>query len=66
MKQHLVTAMIKPDDILTEKVADDIRAKRAKLAAAMTKMDDTRAIMLSGTIMHEATKIKDIITEVNK
>jgi uncharacterized membrane protein YgaE (UPF0421/DUF939 family) len=65
MKQHLATAMDKPDEKLTEEVAEDIRTKRGKLATAMTKMDDTRAIMLSGTIMHEATKIKDIITEVN-
>lgn len=66
MKQHLSTAMDKPDAQLTEKVAEDIRIKRGKLATAMTKMEDTRAIMLSGTIMHEATKIKDIITEVNR
>ena len=25
-------------------------------------MDDTRAIMLGGTILHEATKIKDLIS----
>lgn len=66
IKQQLFTALTQPANHLDENVAENIRAKRAKLANAMTKMDDTRAIMLSGTIMHEATKIKDLITEVNR
>jgi uncharacterized membrane protein YgaE (UPF0421/DUF939 family) len=66
IKQQLFTAMTNPATPLTHEVAEDIRARRGKLASAMTKMDDTRAIMLGGTIMHEATKIKNLITDVNK
>lgn len=66
IKQQLFGALTSPAAPLDQEIADDIRAKRGKLANAMTRMDDTRAIMLGGTIMHEATKIKDLITEVNK
>lgn len=66
IKQQLFNALTNPATPLTHEVADDIRARRGKLASAMTKMDDTRAIMLSGTIMHEATKIKNLITDANK
>lgn len=66
IKQQLFNALTNPASPLTQEAGDIIRAKRGKLAAAMTKMDDTRAIMLGGTIMHEATKIKDLITEINR
>lgn len=66
IKQQLFSALTNPAAPLEQEVADNIRSKRGKVASAMTKMDDTRAIMLGGTIMHEATKIKDLITEVNK
>ena len=59
---QLIAAASKPAAKLGENYANEIRDRRRKLANEISKMDDTRAIMLGGTILHEATKIKDLIS----
>lgn len=39
-----------------------IRNKRKKVANEIKKLDDTQLIILSGTLVHETTKIKDTIS----
>lgn len=62
INSQLIEAERKPAGKLSEDVAQEIRERRRKLANEISKMDDTRAIMLGGTILHEATKIKDLIS----
>jgi uncharacterized membrane protein YccC len=62
---QLINAEHNPAGKLSEDVAQEIRERRRKLANEISKMDDTRAIMLGGTILHEATKIKDLISGEN-
>ena len=59
---QLADAERRPASKLGESVAEEIRERRRKLANEISKMEDTRAIMLGGTILHEATKIKDLIS----
>lgn len=59
---QLLEAEHRPAGKLSEEVAQEIRERRRKLANEISKMEDTRAIMLGGTILHEATQIKDLIS----
>lgn len=60
--EQLQIAQVNPGAGVDADVEETIRLRRSKLADEMTQMDDTRAIMLGGTLMHEATKIKDLIS----
>lgn len=60
--EQLQMAQQSPGAGVDADVEESIRLRRSKLADEMTHMDDTRAIMLGGTLIHEATKIKDLIS----
>lgn len=61
IKEQAKLAKISPADAVPEEKAQNIRERRRKVAASMRNLDDTQMILLSGTILHEATKIKDTV-----
>jgi uncharacterized membrane protein YgaE (UPF0421/DUF939 family) len=61
-REQLAVAELQPAANVNEDVAEIIRARRSRMADEVSNMTDTREIMLSGTIIHEVTKIKDIIS----
>lgn len=63
VKEQAVLAIENPSEQLPKETAKSIRVKRQRVAEEIKKMDDTRAIMLGGTLIHEATNIKDTLTE---
>jgi len=62
IQEQLQMAQQSPGTGVDADVEESIRLRRSKLADEMTHMEDTRAIMLGGTLIHEATKIKDLIS----
>jgi uncharacterized membrane protein YgaE (UPF0421/DUF939 family) len=48
---------------ISEEQAKRIRDKRQRLATRVKKMENAREILLAGTILYEATNIKDNLTE---
>lgn len=63
MSSQLKMAEISPSTLLGEETANAIRRQRRKLADSVKNMNNTQAILLSGTLMHEITNIKNAITE---
>jgi uncharacterized membrane protein YgaE (UPF0421/DUF939 family) len=63
MSSQLKIAATAPSTLLGEDAANAIRRRRRKLADRVKNMDNTQAILLSGTLMHEITNIKNAITE---
>lgn len=61
-REQLAVAEKQPAANVQEDVAEIIRARRSRMADEISNMTDTRAIMLGGTLIHEVTKIKDIIS----
>jgi uncharacterized membrane protein YgaE (UPF0421/DUF939 family) len=61
-REQLAVAELQPAANVQEDVAEIIRERRSRMADEIANMTDTRAIMLGGTLIHEVTKIKDIIS----
>lgn len=62
IKQQAKLAVSAPAESVDTAQIEQIRLKRRKVADDVRHLDDTQAILLSGTLLHEATKIKDAIS----
>lgn len=63
IKTQARKAIITPADKIDKNDTEKIRSKRQKLASEIRNLEDTQAILLSGTLIHETTNIKDSISE---
>lgn len=63
VKEQSKIAATNPSGNISLEREQVLREKRKKVANEIRKMDDTRAIMLGGSLIHEATNIKDALTD---
>jgi uncharacterized membrane protein YgaE (UPF0421/DUF939 family) len=63
IKEQAKLASGKTDTRITSEQINKIRSRRKKVAHEMRNLDDTQMILLSGTIIHETTNIKDTLEE---
>lgn len=61
IKEQAKLAAGKTNEPITSEQINAIRARRKKVANEIRNLDDTQMILLSGTILHETTNIKDTI-----
>ena len=63
MKKQNKLALTEPAEYLPNEDVTAMRERQAKVANEMKKIDDTETLLLSGTLLHEITKIRNTITE---
>lgn len=63
IKEQAKLASGRTDTPITSEQINKIRERRKKVAQEMRNLNDTQMILLSGTIIHETTNIKDTIEE---
>lgn len=63
MKKQNKLAVTDPAEYLPNEDVTVMRERQAKVANEMKKIDDTETLLLSGTLLHEITKIRNTITE---
>lgn len=63
MKKQNKLAATDPAEYLPNEDVTAMRERQAKVANEMKRIDDTETLLLSGTLLHEITKIRNTITE---
>lgn len=63
VKKQNKLAMSDPAEYLPDEEVNLVNERKAKVANEMKKIDDTETLLLSGTLIHEITKIRNSITE---
>ena len=63
MKKQNNLAATDPAEYLPNEDVTVMRERQAKVANEMKKIDDTETLLLSGTLLHEITKIRNTLTE---
>jgi uncharacterized membrane protein YgaE (UPF0421/DUF939 family) len=61
--EQLENAEHQPRALISTETVERIRARRNKVASELKVSDDTQAIILGSTLIHEANKIKNILSE---
>lgn len=59
--EQLKNAELQPRALISDASVERIRQRRNKVASQLKVSDDTQAIILGSTLIHEANKIKDIL-----
>lgn len=63
MKKQNKLATTDPAEYLPNEDVTAMRERQAKVASEMKKIDDTETLLLSGTLLHEITKIRNTIAD---
>lgn len=63
IKKQNKIASTEPAESLPENAIEAVNKRKAKVANEMKSLTDTEALLLSGTLLHEITKIRNTITE---
>jgi uncharacterized membrane protein YgaE (UPF0421/DUF939 family) len=61
--EQLKNAEQQPRALISNDTVNRIRARRNKVASELKVSDDTQAILLGSTLIHEANKIKNILSD---